>query len=158
MPRGKSTGTGSGKTEKSKQNNGTHLGFEDRLCLAADKLRGHLDAADYKHVVLDNPPFNMSDWGGERLREDVRWRFGAPPVGNANYAWRGDVGAAPRGRPPERAGTGACPYEYDDICHHNYGPAPDFRIRAALRDTLLPKLLSGELRVNDAEKFVEAAV
>ena len=40
--------------------------------------------ADY---VLANPPFNMSDWGGERLREDVRWKFGAPPVGNANYAW-----------------------------------------------------------------------
>ncbi len=40
--------------------------------------------ADY---ILANPPFNISDWGGERLREDVRWKFGAPPVGNANYAW-----------------------------------------------------------------------
>jgi len=40
--------------------------------------------ADY---VLANPPFNDSDWGGERLREDLRWKFGAPPVGNANYAW-----------------------------------------------------------------------
>jgi type I restriction enzyme M protein len=29
----------------------------------------------------------MSDWGGERLREDVRWKFGVPPVSNANYAW-----------------------------------------------------------------------
>lgn len=37
--------------------------------------------------VLANPPFNISDWGGERLREDARWVFGAPPVGNANYAW-----------------------------------------------------------------------
>ncbi|MFN3752394.1 MAG: type I restriction-modification system subunit M, partial [Thiobacillus sp.] len=37
--------------------------------------------------ILANPPFNISDWGGERLREDVRWKFGAPPVGNANYAW-----------------------------------------------------------------------
>jgi type I restriction enzyme M protein len=37
--------------------------------------------------ILANPPFNISDWGGERLREDVRWQFGAPPVGNANYAW-----------------------------------------------------------------------
>lgn len=37
--------------------------------------------------VLANPPFNISDWGGDRLREDVRWEFGAPPVGNANYAW-----------------------------------------------------------------------
>lgn len=40
--------------------------------------------ADY---VLANPPFNVSDWGGDRLREDVRWKFGVPPVGNANYAW-----------------------------------------------------------------------
>ncbi|MCZ2903246.1 type I restriction-modification system subunit M [Burkholderia thailandensis] len=40
--------------------------------------------ADY---VLANPPFNISDWGGDRLREDVRWKFGVPPVGNANYAW-----------------------------------------------------------------------
>ncbi|MEW5704331.1 MAG: class I SAM-dependent DNA methyltransferase [Pseudomonadota bacterium] len=37
--------------------------------------------------ILANPPFNISDWGGERLREDARWVFGAPPVGNANYAW-----------------------------------------------------------------------
>lgn len=37
--------------------------------------------------VLANPPFNISDWGGERLREDVRWKYGAPPVGNANYGW-----------------------------------------------------------------------
>jgi type I restriction enzyme M protein len=37
--------------------------------------------------ILANPPFNISDWGGERLRDDPRWRFGPPPVGNANYAW-----------------------------------------------------------------------
>jgi type I restriction enzyme M protein len=37
--------------------------------------------------ILANPPFNTSDWGGERLREDARWKYGAPPVGNANYAW-----------------------------------------------------------------------
>ena len=37
--------------------------------------------------ILANPPFNISDWGGERLREDVRWQFGVPPVGNANYGW-----------------------------------------------------------------------
>jgi Type I restriction-modification system methyltransferase subunit len=40
--------------------------------------------ADY---ILANPPFNVSDWGGDRLREDVRWKFGVPPAGNANYAW-----------------------------------------------------------------------
>ena len=37
--------------------------------------------------ILANPPFNISDWGGDRLRDDVRWKFGVPPVGNANYAW-----------------------------------------------------------------------
>ena len=40
--------------------------------------------ADY---VLANPPFNISNWGGERLRDDKRWKFGTPPAGNANYAW-----------------------------------------------------------------------
>jgi len=40
--------------------------------------------ADY---VLANPPFNDSDWGGDRLRDDVRWKFGAPPMSNANFAW-----------------------------------------------------------------------
>ena len=40
--------------------------------------------ADY---ILANPPFNSKDWGGERLREDKRWRYGIPPTGNANFAW-----------------------------------------------------------------------
>jgi len=40
--------------------------------------------ADY---VLANPPFNDSDWRGEMLRNDKRWVFGAPPAGNANFAW-----------------------------------------------------------------------
>jgi type I restriction enzyme M protein len=37
--------------------------------------------------ILANPPFNVSDWGGERLRDDKRWQYGAPPAGNANFAW-----------------------------------------------------------------------
>ncbi len=37
--------------------------------------------------ILANPPFNDSDWKGELLREDVRWKFGVPPTGNANFAW-----------------------------------------------------------------------
>jgi len=40
--------------------------------------------ADY---VLANPPFNDSDWSGELLRKDGRWKYGVPPEGNANYAW-----------------------------------------------------------------------
>lgn len=37
--------------------------------------------------VLANPPFNDSDWGGQLLRDDVRWKFGFPPIGNSNFAW-----------------------------------------------------------------------
>jgi len=39
------------------------------------------------NYILANPPFNISDWGGERLQEDVRWKYGIPPAGNANFAW-----------------------------------------------------------------------
>ena len=71
-----------------------------RLCqmnLAIRSIEAHIAYGDSFHndlqkalkadYVLANPPFNMSDWGGDRLREDVRWKFGVPPVGNANYAW-----------------------------------------------------------------------
>jgi type I restriction enzyme M protein len=37
--------------------------------------------------ILANPPFNISDWGGDQLRDDPRWKFGTPPAGNANFAW-----------------------------------------------------------------------
>jgi len=37
--------------------------------------------------ILANPPFNISDWGGERLRDNNRWQYGVPPAGNANFAW-----------------------------------------------------------------------
>jgi type I restriction enzyme M protein len=40
--------------------------------------------ADY---IIANPPFNVSDWSGELLRNDGRWKYGAPPAGNANFAW-----------------------------------------------------------------------
>lgn len=37
--------------------------------------------------ILANPPFNVSDWSGEQLSDDMRWKYGVPPTGNANYAW-----------------------------------------------------------------------
>jgi type I restriction enzyme M protein len=40
--------------------------------------------ADY---IIANPPFNVSDWGGELLQDDKRWKYGVPPTGNANFAW-----------------------------------------------------------------------
>lgn len=73
-----------------------------RLCkmnLAIRGIEGNLGTSDadsfhndqHKDLkadfILANPPFNDSDWGGERLRDDVRWKYGAPPTGNANYAW-----------------------------------------------------------------------
>jgi len=70
-----------------------------RMNLAIRGIEGNLgkEPADSFHndqhpdlkadFVLANPPFNMSDWGGEALREDRRWKYGVPPVGNANFAW-----------------------------------------------------------------------
>lgn len=40
--------------------------------------------ADY---IIANPPFNVSDWGGDLMRTDGRWQYGTPPTGNANFAW-----------------------------------------------------------------------
>ena len=37
--------------------------------------------------IIANPPFNDSDWSGELLKDDARWKYGTPPAGNANYAW-----------------------------------------------------------------------
>jgi type I restriction enzyme M protein len=60
----------------------SHLGDQWADTFLSDK---HPDLkADF---ILANPPFNISDWGGQRLQEDKRWVYGAPPVGNANYAW-----------------------------------------------------------------------
>lgn len=73
-----------------------------RLCkmnLAIRGIEGNLGSSDadsfhndqHKDLkadfILANPPFNDSDWSGERLRDDVRWKYGTPPTGNANYAW-----------------------------------------------------------------------
>jgi type I restriction enzyme M protein len=70
-----------------------------RMNLAIRGIEGNLgvEPADSFHrdlhkdlkadFILANPPFNMSDWGGDRLREDARWKYGVPPAGNANFAW-----------------------------------------------------------------------
>jgi type I restriction enzyme M protein len=61
-------------------------GIDGRI---ADGDTFHADRhPDFKaDFILANPPFNVSDWGGECLREDKRWKYGAPPAGNANFAW-----------------------------------------------------------------------
>ena len=52
-----------------------------------DTLQNDLHKDLKADFILANPPFNISDWGGERFRDDVRWKYGVPPAGNANYAW-----------------------------------------------------------------------
>ena len=54
---------------------------------AADSFHSDLHPDLKADFILANPPFNVSDWGGERLRDDVRWKYGVPPKGNANFAW-----------------------------------------------------------------------
>ena len=54
---------------------------------AADSFHNDLHPDLKADYILANPPFNSSDWGGERLKDDVRWKYGTPPKGNANFAW-----------------------------------------------------------------------
>ena len=53
----------------------------------ADTFQNDLHKDLKADFILANPPFNDSDWGGDRLRDDVRWKYGIPPAGNANFAW-----------------------------------------------------------------------
>ena len=53
----------------------------------ADTFHNDLHKDLKADFILANPPFNISDWGGDRLREDARWKYGVPPVGNANFGW-----------------------------------------------------------------------
>ena len=68
-----------------------------RMNLAIRGIEGRIAHGDTFHndrhpdlkadFILANPPFNVSDWGGERLKDDPRWKYGTPPKGNANFAW-----------------------------------------------------------------------
>ncbi|MDR6954737.1 type I restriction enzyme M protein [Ancylobacter sp. 3268] len=53
----------------------------------ADSFHEDLHPGLKADFVLANPPFNDSDWGGDRLRSGDRWQYGVPPIGNANFAW-----------------------------------------------------------------------
>lgn len=53
----------------------------------ADTFHHDLHKTLKADFILANPPFNISDWGGNQLADDVRWKYGIPPAGNANYAW-----------------------------------------------------------------------
>ena len=54
---------------------------------ADDTFQNDLHKGLKADFVLANPPFNISDWGQEKLLQDSRWRYGIPPKGNANMAW-----------------------------------------------------------------------
>ena len=68
-----------------------------KMNLAIRGIHGQIKHGDTFHndrhpdlkadFILANPPFNVSDWGGDRLRDDLRWQYGTPPSGNANFAW-----------------------------------------------------------------------
>ena len=68
-----------------------------KMNLAIRGIAGRIEIGDSFHndrhpdlkadFILANPPFNVSDWGGERLADDKRWQYGVPPKGNANFAW-----------------------------------------------------------------------
>ena len=68
-----------------------------RMNLAIRGIDGQIAHGDTFHndrhpdlkadFILANPPFNISDWGGERLAGDKRWQYGTPPARNANFAW-----------------------------------------------------------------------
>lgn len=63
-------------------------GIEGDLGKVPEDSFHHDQHPDLKaNYILANPPFNMSDWGGDTLREDKRWKYGKPPVNNANFAW-----------------------------------------------------------------------
>ncbi len=63
-------------------------GIDAQLELGDTFLNDRFKDQDLKaDFILANPPFNISDWSGEQLRDDSRWKYGVPPVGNANYAW-----------------------------------------------------------------------
>ena len=53
----------------------------------ADTFFNDLHRTEKFDFVLANPPFNMKDWGGDKLKDDPRWEYGVPPEGNANFAW-----------------------------------------------------------------------
>lgn len=54
---------------------------------AADSFHDDLHPDLKADFILANPPFNVSDWGADRRKNDLRWRYGVPPNSNANFAW-----------------------------------------------------------------------
>jgi type I restriction enzyme M protein len=62
-------------------------GLSADLAQPADSLHDDQHPSVRANAILANPPFNLSSWRGKELADDPRWRYGRPPVGNANFAW-----------------------------------------------------------------------
>ncbi|MEQ9370861.1 MAG: type I restriction-modification system subunit M N-terminal domain-containing protein [Coleofasciculus chthonoplastes F3-SA18-01] len=127
MPRPKKSSSKT-KGNSAKTSNGATLGFEQTLWTAADKLRGHLDAAEYKHVVLGLIFLKYISDAFQELYQKLEQEEYADPEERDEY-----------------------------IAENIFWVPQQNQELAAIRDTLLPKLLSGEIRVKDAEKLVEVA-
>ncbi len=127
MPSPKKTSSKT-KGKSAKTSNGAKLGFEQTLWTAADKLRGHLDAAEYKHVVLGLIFLKYISDAFQELYQKLEQEEYADPEERDEY-----------------------------IAENIFWVPQQNQELAAIRDTLLPKLLSGEIRVKDAEKLVEVA-
>ncbi len=175
--------TGRRSDRNANRGNGANLGFESMLWAAADKLRGHMDAAEYKHVVLgliflkyvsdafqekyddlktrqdidytdpedrDGPTATNSFW----VPPDARWLYllnNAAAFGSISKKEFRRIGwPAPPGALIPRFDRFACPND-ERIGAIEQEP----QTLSATRDALLPKLLSGEIRVGEAKKTIE---
>ena len=75
-------------TWKMAQKNLAIRGIEPDLgAYAADTFLDDRHPTMRADFIMANPPFNLSDWGADRLTDDPRWQYGMPPAGNANFAW-----------------------------------------------------------------------
>ena len=62
-------------------------GIDSQMIAYGDSFRDDRHPDLRADFILANPPFNVSDWGGEQLVDDQRWQYGVPPQRNANFAW-----------------------------------------------------------------------
>lgn len=79
---------------------GATVGYEAQLWQMAGALHNHRPPYIKADFILANPPFNISDWGGERLRDEKRWQCGVPPLVPAEAPAEGEVSCSyvPDGR------------------------------------------------------------
>jgi type I restriction-modification system DNA methylase subunit len=131
------------KNSRGSKNTGATVGYEAQLWQMADALRGSMDAAEYKHVVLGLIFLKyISDAFEEQHAKLV--------AEHARDQRAMDVPIFPTSQ-------GLVARQIEPLFAREALAVEEIKTLAALRDTLLPKLVSGELRIKDAERFVGAA-